>query len=80
MLNNRTPFSVGDIQKFIRDEADPNFAGTQYVHQFSENYKDLQKRLLALEESSRITVDEILSHPWVQRIRNQEKKQQQLIL
>jgi 5'-AMP-activated protein kinase catalytic alpha subunit len=67
MLNNKFPFHFGDAKAMFKEQNDPNFIRTRYVKEFPKDLKNLQQRLFDPKEETRITLAQVLDHPWVRR-------------
>ena len=66
-LNNKFPFHYGDSKAMLKEMYDPNFMGTRYVKKFPEDLRELQEALFEVDEAERMTVPDILKHPWILR-------------
>ena len=67
MLNNKYPFHFDNTNQLYREQTIPNFIKTRYVKKFSDDLCDLQEKFFVIDEAARITMTQVLEHPWILR-------------
>lgn len=72
MLNDRYPFHHQSSKLQLKEQTDPGFLRTRYrpeVLQFlSMELMDLQTGLLTVDENIRMSIGDVLQHPWIKRV------------
>ncbi|KPM04352.1 serine/threonine protein kinase-like protein 5 [Sarcoptes scabiei] len=67
MLNNKFPFHFGDQKKMFAEQVDTNFIKTRYIKKFPSDLRHLQEQFFEYSETDRITMRQVLRHPWILR-------------
>ncbi|KAK5637813.1 hypothetical protein RI129_000004 [Pyrocoelia pectoralis] len=66
-IHNKFPFHYGDNQKMLNQMNDPNFLPGRYATPMSKDLQNLQEGLFQLNEKRRMTMAEVLQHPWIKK-------------
>jgi serine/threonine protein kinase len=67
MLNNKFPFHYLDSKIMLKEQNDPKFIKSRYTKDFPKDLRNLQEIMFDANESTRISLAQVLVHPWVQR-------------
>ncbi|KAI2800488.1 hypothetical protein RDWZM_009154 [Blomia tropicalis] len=67
MLNNKFPFHFDNDKTMLAEQLNPDHLATRYVKKFPADLRDLQEKFFIVEEKNRITMAQVLEHPWILR-------------
>lgn len=66
MLNNRFPFHFQDVKKMYREQTNyPGYIQSRFLSSISKQGCDLLMAMFNPNETKRLSMDEVLKHPWV---------------
>ncbi|XP_054153445.1 testis-specific serine/threonine-protein kinase 2-like [Oppia nitens] len=67
MLNNKFPFHFNDSKRQIKEQTDRSFIDSRFIKDFGKDLKDLHYKCWTENEKNRITIQDLLKHPWIVR-------------
>lgn len=68
MLNNKFPFHFKDLKAMLREQCSKTYKWRPDIEKdLGKEVKDLQARMFEPDVNKRITMAEVIDHPWIKR-------------